>query len=91
MDPSIVVASLALLGVVVTAVISARKDRAEVQSVSRANDTDAAIESLKAAFEAQRTMTQDCLGQCSQLRAENSQLRQELEDVKRELRDVRRA
>lgn len=90
MDPSIVVASLALLGVVITGVITARKDRAVVQTAAHSQDTDAAIESLKTAFETQRTMTQDCLGQCAQLREHNATLQSQVDDLKRELRDVRR-
>jgi len=86
MDPAIWVAVIACIGAITTAVVSARKDREQVKAAAHAQDTDAAIASLKSAFEIQRTMTNDCLGKCAHLETENGSLRDEVNNLKEVLR-----
>lgn len=78
MDPSIIVALIALVGAIGAAWIAARKDRVQIEKTAYAKNTTVAIDGLQAAFEAQKVLTHDCQNECARLRAELNEARTDL-------------
>ena len=68
MDPSIIVAIVALAATVISGAITFKKDHAQIEGSTYAVNTNAAIAGLQAAFDTQKELTEQCKGECAELR-----------------------
>lgn len=67
MDPALLVGCASIVGTLVLGFLTIRGDKQSTDSSTRSSDTDAAIDSLRAAFLTQQGLTHDCQQQCKEL------------------------